>query len=221
MFDVEILYLATSLATHRPGSGAGATTATAACSCWRATSATSGTFLSDGAIAPSRQWCSRSAARTAVRPGFFKVSHVNVVFTNGAAGFIGSNVVDRLLDIGLGGGVRQPFERPSEFLDSARKRHRFRFIEGDTSTAGTDAPCQVATSCLPRPMPMSASEPIIPAGSEQNGDRDVQRARGDGPTAEPHCLFHPRDRQHASLTPSPGNGSVSIQTSSRRQQAGR
>ena len=58
---------------------------------------------------------------------------MNVVFVTGAAGFIGSSVVDRLLDMGcevvgydnLSTGLR-------EFLNQARQHPRFRLVEGDT-----------------------------------------------------------------------------------------
>jgi UDP-glucose 4-epimerase len=58
---------------------------------------------------------------------------VNVVFITGAAGFIGSNVVDRLLDAGLDVvGFDNLSTGLSEFLESARRHPRFRFVEGDT-----------------------------------------------------------------------------------------
>jgi len=58
---------------------------------------------------------------------------VNVVFITGAAGFIGSNVVDRLLENGLDVVGFDNFSTGlSEFLDSARRHPRFRFVQGDT-----------------------------------------------------------------------------------------
>jgi len=63
---------------------------------------------------------------------------VQNVFVTGAAGFIGSNVVDRLLAMGL---EVVGFDNLStgliEFLDQARQTPRFRFVEGDTLDAGT------------------------------------------------------------------------------------
>ena len=58
---------------------------------------------------------------------------MNVVFITGAAGFIGSNVVDRLLENGLDVVGFDNFSTGlSEFLDSARRHPRFRFVQGDT-----------------------------------------------------------------------------------------
>jgi UDP-glucose 4-epimerase len=58
---------------------------------------------------------------------------VTVVFITGAAGFIGSSVVDRLLENGLDVVGFDNFSTGwREFLDSARRHPRFRFVEGDT-----------------------------------------------------------------------------------------
>jgi UDP-glucose 4-epimerase len=58
---------------------------------------------------------------------------VNAVFVTGAAGFIGSNVVDRLLDLGLDVvGLDNLSTGLPEFLAHARTHSRFRFVEGDT-----------------------------------------------------------------------------------------
>jgi UDP-glucose 4-epimerase len=58
---------------------------------------------------------------------------VNVVFVTGAAGFIGSNVVDRLLDLGFDVvGFDNLCTGFTEFLAHARQHSRFRFVEGDT-----------------------------------------------------------------------------------------
>ncbi len=58
---------------------------------------------------------------------------MNAAFVTGAAGFIGSNVVDRLLDLDLDVvGFDNLSTGLTEFLDPARKHSRFRFVDGDT-----------------------------------------------------------------------------------------
>ena len=55
------------------------------------------------------------------------------VFVTGASGFIGSNVVDRLLQLGLAVvGFDNLSTGLAEFLAEARENPRFRFVEGDT-----------------------------------------------------------------------------------------
>jgi UDP-glucose 4-epimerase len=62
---------------------------------------------------------------------------VRNVFVTGAAGFIGSNVVDRLLAMGL---EVVGFDNLStglvEFLADARRNPRYRFVQGDTLDSG-------------------------------------------------------------------------------------
>lgn len=57
---------------------------------------------------------------------------MNVAFITGAAGFIGSNLVDRLLERGLEVvGFDNLSSGLPEFLEPARTNARFRFVEGD------------------------------------------------------------------------------------------
>ncbi len=71
---------------------------------------------------------------------------MNAVFVTGAAGFIGSNLVDRLLDLDLDVvGFDNLSTGLTEFLVPARNHPRFRFIEGDT--LDSDVLTRAMTGC--------------------------------------------------------------------------
>ena len=64
--------------------------------------------------------------------GYTLASQMNTIFVTGAAGFIGSNLVDRLLADGKGVVGWDNFSTgQKEFLDGALKNPGFKLIEGD------------------------------------------------------------------------------------------